>query len=192
MPIVGSFAGASARAYGLGAGLFIGDFESIATVTLGSANSVTFTSIPQTYTHLQLRILLRSANPFATSLGYFNFNTGLFGAGTSANSHKISGDGSTAASANVINTSYMQFVETIGSTATANAFGAVILDVLDYTNTNKKKPFRSLYGYDTNGAGKVGLGSGFYNNTSAITQIDFTCDVNVAQFSSAALYGIKA
>jgi hypothetical protein len=42
----------------------VGDYESIATVTVGSggAANVEFTSIPATYTHLQLRLLASRSN----------------------------------------------------------------------------------------------------------------------------------
>jgi hypothetical protein len=59
MPIVGSFAGASARAYGLGAGgVLLVTLNLLQTITLvGNQTNVEFTSIPQTYTHLQIRVL---------------------------------------------------------------------------------------------------------------------------------------
>ena len=79
MPIVGSFAGASARAYGLGAGgVAIGDFESISTTVLtGNQSTIDFTSIPQTFTHLQLRIIGRNNLVGSNQREYFkcNFNS---------------------------------------------------------------------------------------------------------------------
>jgi N-methylhydantoinase A/oxoprolinase/acetone carboxylase beta subunit len=49
MPILGIIASSKLSA--------VGDFESIATVTVGGT-SITFSSIPSTYTHLQIRILV--------------------------------------------------------------------------------------------------------------------------------------
>ena len=80
------------------------------------------------------------------------------------------------------------------ASATANAFGVTIIDILDYANTNKYKTFRSLVGSDTNDTnGAVGLASGSWRSTSAITSITLSNNVsgNLAQYSSFALYGIK-
>jgi hypothetical protein len=63
---------------------------------------------------------------------------------------------------------------------------------LDYTNTNKNKTARSLWGYDANGSGYVGLYSGLWRNTSAINRIDYVpASGTFPQYSSFALYGIK-
>ena len=44
-----------------------GSYESIATFTLGSSTTVTFSSIPSTYKHLQIRYLARSARTGAAT-----------------------------------------------------------------------------------------------------------------------------
>jgi hypothetical protein len=72
-------------------------------------------------------------------------------------------------------------------------FGATVFDLLDYTNTNKYKTMRSLVGFDTNGgSASTGLSSGLWMSTSAVTSITIALDGNLAEFSSFALYGIKA
>ena len=88
---------------------------------------------------------------------------------------------------------YVDVIERPRAGTTANTFGPMILDILDYTNTNKYKTVRSLSGFDSNGAGKVDFFSGFYFlNTNAITQIDITGGGGTfAQYSHFALYGIK-
>jgi hypothetical protein len=52
---------------------------------------------------------------------------------------------------------------------------------------------RMISGIDLNGAGGIiGLYSGLYISTTAITQIDYTCpDGNLATTTVVALYGIK-
>jgi hypothetical protein len=69
-------------------------------------------------------------------------------------------------------------------------FGALVIDILDYTNTNKNTTIRSLGGYDANGSGYLQLESMLWNNTAAINQIVLGTG-GWAQYSSFALYGIK-
>ena len=55
----------SSKGYGWGAlvGSVVGDFEAIATYTVGTAlNTVTFSSIPSTYVNLQMRIFAKTSS----------------------------------------------------------------------------------------------------------------------------------
>lgn len=170
-------------------------FESIATATVGSggANSVSFTSIPSTYTHLQVRGFINVTSSKST-VGYWQLN------------------GSTD-----VNNYYSHAVESDGSSAFAGAWtpfngrpyhlfqtgqaiskpGILILDILDYTNTNKYKTSRMLYGSASKGAGNdyIGLSSGHFRSTSVINRIDIgfyvNYNANMDQYSHFALYGIK-
>jgi hypothetical protein len=75
----------------------------------------------------------------------------------------------------------------------ADAFGAGVVDILDYKDTNKYKTVRNLTGVDMNGMGELGLISGLWRNTNAITSILFYPPANnIAQYSHFALYGIKS
>jgi len=61
-PILGARGGLSASAYGFTSAVVgPGDYESIQTVTVGSTSqsSISFTSIPSTYKHLQIRYISR-------------------------------------------------------------------------------------------------------------------------------------
>ena len=159
-------------------------YESIATTTLGSATaSVTFSSIPSTYTHLQVRAISRNTSSVdansvlslnGNSIGYRHF---LFGNGSTA------GAGAAANGEGVIS----------APSAFSNVFGAFVMDILDYTNTNKNKTVRVLQGYDENGGGVVAFNSFLYStNTNAITSLTLTSSgTNFAQYSSFALYGIR-
>jgi hypothetical protein len=190
MPIVGSFAGASARAYGLGAGVLVGDFESIANVTAGSAvANVEFTSIPATYSHLQIRGIARGASTTGNVDIQFNGDTA-----TNYSRHYVYGDGSSAASFNAATINFIRVSTVSSSSSTASVFGGFVLDILDYSNTNKYKTARSIAGLDNNGSGEIGLRSGNWRSNSAITSIKlWTGDAtNLAQYSSFALYGVKA
>jgi len=175
-PILGIWASAQQGA------LAVGDYESIATVTVGSGGSatVTFSSIPSTYQHLQVRFIAKTADTNAFGAAIMSINGGagearhdLFGTGSSA--------GASAASGGL----YVY----IGGTA---QFGVAIVDILDYTNTNKTKTSRALSGVDNNGSGVLALESGLETSTSAITSLTFTSNSgNFAEYSHFALYGIK-
>jgi hypothetical protein len=167
----------------------VGDFESIATVSVGSGGSleIDFTSIPSTFQHLQLRGLYRQANGEAILM---RFN------GDTANNyacHALYGDGSSAA-ANAAATRGNIPIERNGGMPTgANIFGGAVIDILDYKDTSKYKTIRSLSGHDNNGSGYVQLESGLWQDTDAITSIKlFTAGNVYAQYSQFALYGIRS
>jgi len=107
--------------------------------------------------------------------------------------HYLMGDGATATAGSRSSTN-VELVEVTAATATASIFGVAVIDLLNYSSTTKNKTFRSLTGFDRNGAGEVRLMSGSYTaNTSALNTIRFySAFANIAEFSSFALYGVKA
>ena len=171
-------------------------YEAIQTQTagVGGTASLTFSSIPQTYTHLQIRVMSRSGE--VTSSGSNNlirFNGDSVY--TNYYSHFLTGGGASATATSRQTTSYSgaACVSTFGTGSTANAFGVSIIDILDYTNTNKNKVVRSLTGGDANGSGEAGIYSGVWLNTAAITSITMIGfnGGTLPQYSTYALYGIK-
>lgn len=163
-------------------------YESIATVTVGSgdAQTVTFSSIPSTYTHLQIRGFARSAT--ATQLDTtFNSDTG-----SNYSWHSLLGYGTGTEASGNANQSCITMEATTEATS---VFAAYIIDILDYANTNKYKTTRNLAGFDSNGAGRVSINSGSWRNTSAITSITLTArgtnSYRFTQYTQFALYGIK-
>ena len=165
-------------------------YESIATVSVSTAvGSITFSSIPATYTHLQLRVITRSAYAGATDNFYYSLNSDT----TNANyySHRLNGDGASA-TATAANNRVIGSNAVAGNTATAGVFSSIVIDILDYANTNKYKTSRFLGGYDNNGSGVIQFSSSLWSNTAAVTTlgVDFGSG-NIAQYSSFALYGIK-
>jgi len=173
----------------------VNSYESIATTAVGSggAASITFSSIPATYTHLQIRLLSKSTNTSATDDGiYFRFNNDATAKYTR---HYLYGDGASVGSggANVLQT-FMSLGDTTTQGNGASIFGVTIADILDYANTNKYKTGRGLGGFDANGSGVNWFSSGSWQNTTAITSVTMTMvggTYNFAQYSHAALYGIK-
>jgi hypothetical protein len=173
-------------------------YESIATYTLGSSQgSVTFSSIPSTYKHLQIRGIARSNRAAAfANVSVFQFNGDTTGSNYWAY-HALNGDGSSAAafSGSSIGTAGVWGGTALGNNGLANTFGVFVTDILDYQNTNKYKTTRSLQGVDENGGGygEVKIVSGLWMSTSAINSITIA-DNNgntFRQYSQFALYGIK-
>lgn len=180
-----------AALHGIGVAASTNSYESIATTTVGAGGSATisFTSIPSTYKHLQIRLFAKSTRAAGNAGDAINMT---FNSDTAANYsyHQLQGNGATASASGSASTSNIQ-IERSGD-ATASILGVIIVDVLDYQNTNKFKTTRSLGGVDFNGSGYATLMSGNWRSTSAITSI--TLDPNAgdfAQYSQAALYGIK-
>ena len=165
-------------------------FESIATVTVGSggAADVTFSSIPSTFTHLQLRGITRTDRAATGDQLRVQVNADT---GSNYSWHRLEGDGSSANSGNGTSTTFMALPSPTGSTTTANVFGVAIIDVLDYLNTNKNKTFRGLGGWESNTEGFVQFQSGLWRNTNAITSIKIYAIGNFSQYTTFALYGIK-
>ena len=170
-------------------------FESIATVSVGSGGSgtISFTSIPSTYKHLQLRLIARtdrSGSPSANTVWRFNSDTA-----TNYSQHGITGNGTSASAFNSVSATSLGFDRIAGATAGASMFGAIIVDILDYADTNKYKTARGLGGLEINtGNSEVYYQSGAWRSTSAINRIDITSvagTVNFVQYSQFALYGIK-
>lgn len=173
-----------------------GTYESIASISVGSGNAttLTFSSIPQTYAHLELRLFARQASGTGEAFGKLNFNNDS-GANKYWALHQLYSTGSSAvANAPDGLQTYMQTGYFPTSSAATGQFGACVLSIYDYTSTNKNKAVRSFSGFDLNGAATsfVLLRSGMWQSTAAITQIDLTISNGVyAQFTHAALYGIR-
>jgi len=170
-------------------------FESIATAAVsGSAvSSIDFTSIPNTYQHLQIRGIGRTDANAILSLSRVRFNSD-----TAANytQHTLYGNGSSVGTdTNTSDTTIQWLAPVPGNNATANVFGAMILDIHDYKSTSKYKTVRVFAGDDGNAANvdyRVFLKSGLWMSTSAITSISLFCSgPNWVSGSTFALYGIK-
>jgi hypothetical protein len=163
-----------------------GDFESIATITVGSGGSatITFSSIPATFTHLQIRAVLKQSIG-SGAFARFNSDTG-----SNYARHRVQGNGATASATGDAS----QNKVLINTSQGFSDFGTIVMDILDYANTNKYKTERHLFGIDLNGSGAVGLESNLWRDTSAITQIEFISPNggNYSEYSSFALYEIRS
>jgi len=161
-------------------------YESIATVTVGSggASFIEFTSIPSTFEHLHIRYSCLNSTT-TSSLMQVNSDTGsnysYHYLGRAGAASVVAGGGSTQSNIFLGNTQ-------------ADAIPMVhIIDILDYKNTNKYKTIRLLSGgYQSAYAPWVGLLSGLWQNTNAITSLKlYPGSGTLSQYSKATLYGIK-
>jgi hypothetical protein len=183
-------------AVGLSLALDNNYMEPIATTLVGSGgtNTVTFNDIPQTYKHLQLRIIARTDRGAEQDSLQLQFNSDTTNGNYYA-SHYISGNGASVTFDAQGTNAYVWLPRYAADSATASNFGVTVTDILDYTSTNKHKVIRNLGGYDNNGTGQVWLSSGmwFPSNITAITSIKFSpvSGTNIKQYSRFSLYGIK-
>lgn len=188
----------AAGLYGVGVAPVLSSYESIATVSVGSGgqSTISFTSIPSTYKHLQIRAILKTtAGSNSDGNGIWRVGNGSVDSGSNYSYHELQGNGSsTYAGGSGSITSFTLGYQTGSSSGATNAFTAYVIDILDYASTTKNKTVRHLDGYDLNGLeGSIWLQSGaWYNSSSAINAITFSNSTNnFAQYSHVALYGIK-
>ena len=177
MPILGIMASSTSAANA------VGDYESIQTSNPSAASTLSFSSIPSTFKHLQIRFASKASVDGTGIRIQFNGDTG-----SNYYLHFISGDGATASAG----ASGLAASGSVGITSsTTNVQSVGVVDILDYLSTNKYKTVRSLYGFDANGSGYVRLGSSLWSATpAAITSITiFPTSGTIT--GSFALYGVK-
>jgi hypothetical protein len=161
-------------------------YEPIATTTLGTAaTSMSFTSIPATYTDLRVVWTGSFANAGGSRLS-LRFNSD---SGTNYSYTRLSGNGTAAASAR--NTSQTDIIMGV-SDIPQNAIHLNEIDVFSYAGSTFKT---CLIGQssDNNGSGWVFRQVGLWRSTSAITSItllDYQ-GTNINAGTTATLYGIK-
>lgn len=176
----------------------LGDYESIATANgTGSSSSITFSNIPQTYQHLQLRVTSRTTFGAVVDTMYaYNFNGST--ASTNSATHLLYGNGTSPALNGSATGNYSAILAyTTGANALSNSYGTAVIDFLDYSNTNKNKTIRGIFGWDDNGATSQATYLGIQSalpvalGTGAITQMTVLFNGDITTPSSFALYGIK-
>ena len=174
-------------------------YESIATVTVGSGGSstVSFSSIPSTYKHLQVRFIAQSSRAtYGTDNCLIRVGNSSIDTASNYSYHGVAADGAAASAFG--SASVTQFIAQISASGASSIYGGVVMDILEYANTNTYKTSRILSGADHNGAiagyyGQIIYSSSNWRNTSAVTTIQFRPEFGstFTQYSSFALYGIK-
>ena len=185
-----SVTSAKSGATGISLALDNNYMEPIATTLVGSsgATAISFNDIPQTYKHLQIRMIA-----FGDSGANVNLTINS-DSGTNYSYHRLSGNGSAASATNVTS-----FTSAFLTDATFNGLepttypSVSVVDILDYTNSNKNKTIRVLTGIDKNGVGgSIQIFSNAWYSTSSIVSLKlFGNGGNLNQYSRFSLYGIK-
>jgi hypothetical protein len=166
-------------------------YESIASTTLTSTTaSITFSSIPATYKHLQVRLIGKSGYTGGTGPDNFDIRFNSDNTQTNYNRHFMRGNGTDAATLYSNDNVIVACIST--SLDNADTYGAVVLDILDYANTSKNKTTRVLGGVDYNSTlGHMVFGSVLWRNTAAINTLYVAPGNQWATNTRVALYGIK-
>ncbi len=182
-----SITSAKSGATGISLALDNNFMEPIASTLLSSSSSIiSFTDIPSTYKHLQMRWFARGSSLAGL---YINFNGD---AGANYARHRLSGDGSAASAAGLTSQNQIYTVASWGIPNTASTFAGGVYDIIDYANTSKYKTMRGLAGQDSNGSGGVELVSGLWMDFNAINAISITLNTGTFQANTRfSLYGIK-
>lgn len=174
-------------------GAAVGAFDLIETQTVGTAtSSVVFTSLDtyaSDYKHLQIRIVGRSTRTEVNSGIAVRFNGDT---GTNYVLHGLVGSGSSATSFASTGRTNTMGLPMPANNATASAFGAGVVDILDAYSTTKNKTVRALGGIASN-FNEIALNSGLWLNTASLTSMTFidTTGNNIAVNTRISIYGIK-
>jgi hypothetical protein len=182
MPVLGIIA--SSISGHLSDGPF-GAYDALATVTvpIGGLSSITFAGIPQTgYTHLQIRGISKTTSGTDSNI---TINNGT----TAAYRHQIVADGGAISSFGNSGNAYL--IVSPGPAETS-VFDTSVVDILDYSASNKNKTVRALSGRDLNGSGLLSFGSALFNTLDSINAITLTpSSGNLVEFTEFSLYGVK-
>lgn len=158
-------------------------YIAIATTTVGSggAASITFSTIPSTYTDLVIKYSTRATSS-GTDWITVSFNTG----GTYSYIYLL-GTGSSA-----VNGTFRAAINQ-NSTFTASTFANGEVYIPNYTGSNSKSFSADSVNENNATEAYSALGAGLWSGTAAITDITLATDngTNLAQYSTATLYGIK-
>lgn len=179
---------AAAGAGGAGGGAM----ELISTTILSStASSVTFSSIPSTYKHLQIRATMRANRSGAESEIFALRINGDTAANYSA--HVLLGNGGSVSSTSYTGESYIRGEAFAANDDITNAFGATVIDVLDYANATTYKQTRFASGRCGSTQFAISVRSGSWRSTSVVSSVTLltyfgSSFVAGSRFS---LYGIK-
>lgn len=155
------------------------------TVGAGGAATISFSSIPSTYTDLVLKISAR------TNSGYYVDDLNLSYNGSSSNLtwRVVQGNGSAASSAS--GSTYRAGL-TDGGTATSSTFGNTDIYIPNYAGSNYKSASADVVMETNATASLVELGATLWSQTAAINALSISSTGgNFVQYSTAYLYGVK-
>ena len=153
------------------------------TVGAGGASSMDFTSIPQTYTDLEILVSGRTTGAGNGINITFNSNTsGYTNCGFQGNGSGVSAYGTYNRNAGMFGY----------SGDTASSFGSTKIYITNYANSINKSYLADAVSESNATTAYMNMVSGLWSNTSAITSISLApMDGTLLQYSTAYLYGIS-
>jgi hypothetical protein len=170
-------------------------WNSIASASPSGTNTVTFSSIPSTYKNLHIRIYARDAYSGGVLTGGSAYIQCNGDTGSNYSNHQMYANGTSFTHGNQSGATYMRWDETVMLGSTANPhFGVGIFEISDYASTTKTKTGIGSFGVINNTTSanfEVGVCSGFWNSTSAITSLTISTDYNLVSGSLITLYGVN-
>ena len=163
-------------------------FELISANTLASTTaSVTFSSIPQTYTDLCIKASVRGLNSAVYQFASITFN----GSTSGYSGKRIEGNGSSATSYGGSSTG-VDINFGAGANATASTFGNAEVYIPNYTGSSYKSVSSDIVGENNATAAYSVLAADLWSNTAAITSITITgLSASFVANSTFYLYGVK-
>ena len=158
-------------------------YEPIATTTLGTAAStITFSSIPSTYTDLRIVLAGSVTGNCLILLRFNNLATTIY------STTNLNANGATVGSARGSNQNSLSFNYSI-FIAASQPFLATA-DVFSYAGSTNKTTLLTSQN-DLNGSGAIERNVGLWRDTSAINRLDIITSANtLAAGTTATLYGI--
>jgi hypothetical protein len=163
-------------------------FELIASSTVGSggASTITFSSIPSTYTDLALKLSVRS-----NSAGFREVWVNPNGSSANGTSRILQGSGSAASSYTA--TRYQVFGATNPTGSTSNTFSSIDFYIPNYAGSANKSLSADGVGENNATEAYAELSASLWSITSAITSLDIVLSASASfvEYSTAYLYGVK-
>jgi hypothetical protein len=151
-------------------------------------SSVTFSSIPQTYTDLKLVVSAKTQSIYESDGAYVTFN----GSSSGYSERTLMNINGTMYSFNASSAFINWGIVCTGAGATANTFGNSEMYIPNYTSSNSKSTSSEISQENNGTATVMAITAALWSNSAAITSITLTAqNPNFVSGSTFYLYGIK-
>jgi hypothetical protein len=164
-------------------------YEPIATTTAtGSPTSITFSSIPSTYTDL---VLVANIQHSSNSGDQMRLGNGSLDTGSNYSNTKIYGTSSSNGSTRGSNASSIDIAAVAISAPNSGYFAPLIINIQNYANTSTNKTVIARY---NDAGGELNATVGLWRSTSAIDTVSLFPGGGISYNNGCVftLYGIKA
>lgn len=159
-------------------------YDKIATTTLGSAGTISFTSIASTWTDLRIVLVCQGSTANDTNMRFNNDGSTIY------SQTRIGGNGSTGSSARFNSIGYVA-IGNMTALPTSPQWGLLTIDIFSYAGSTNKSAL-STFAQDKNGSGAIEYTSSLWSSTAAITRVDLfpASSGTFAIGTTATIYGI--